>query len=533
MSKLNRREFLLTSAATAYARGESGKPRVGMVQSTHGKLIKPASLEDPLDYEKVRDMVWKAIEYGKARAGSLEKKIKPGSWVVIKPNIVFLRPQPSYRTGDVTDLRVTRAVLEYVAQKSKARRITIAEGGSYRNLQDPQKDNRVTQNGSHASAPEFDWGADEFPGTGGSYGALLKEFAQQFPGKQFDFVDLSYDAIKDSSGKPMRIPVAKTAKGVGAFSERPDYFYSKTVKDCDFLIAVPVAKIHAQCGITACFKSYVGVAPREAYARPGIFWNASLHQEHSVDNRIDTFISDLSSFHPPDYNVVDFIRGLQYSEHNTNQPDQMIKSNMVLASEDTVATDALVAHLMGFNPRDIDYLHMGQARDLGTLDLDQVNVVGDDPSTARKRWGKPRNWYGRGNREWRVAKNPSGAPETWARYTSPSDALNFAKWSQGETATGMTYAAATKVRADGNKKAYLWVGLRGKVTATLNGETVMQEENYTRYRVGQFQKPIELKPGENTLVFKVEALNNQAVLSALMVGQRNDGDTLDGIRWLA
>jgi hypothetical protein len=33
-------------------------------------------------------------EYGAPRAGSLEAKIRSGAWVVVKPNIVFLRPHP-------------------------------------------------------------------------------------------------------------------------------------------------------------------------------------------------------------------------------------------------------------------------------------------------------------------------------------------------------------------------------------------------------------------------------------------------------
>ena len=51
------------------------KARIGLVQSTHRRLSRPASPEDPLDYDRVRDMVWKAIEYGRPRAGSLEAKI--------------------------------------------------------------------------------------------------------------------------------------------------------------------------------------------------------------------------------------------------------------------------------------------------------------------------------------------------------------------------------------------------------------------------------------------------------------------------
>jgi len=531
----NRREFLLTSAqalaATTLAGAAAPKTRVGLVQSSHNRLAKPASPEDPLDYEKVRDMVWRAIEYGKPRAGSLEAKIRPGSWVVIKPNIVFLRPQGGYTSGDITDFRVTRAVLEYVARRSRAGRITIAEGGSYRSLRDPANDNVVTQNGQRADAAIFDWGDKEFPGWGGSLGGMLSEFSAQFPGKKFDYIDLAYDAVRDASGGFRRIEVPRTARGVGAFSLKPEYFVTNTIRNCEFLIAVPVMKVHDQCGISCCFKSYVGTAPREAYSAPRQFWNVHLHGEHSVDNRIDTFIVDLAAFHPPDYNVVDALRGLQYTEHNNRRPDQMVRTNAVLAGEDTVALDAVASKIMGFNPWDMEFVHMGAQRDLGTMDFNRIDVVGDDPAKLERRWIKPRAWYGRGNREWRVSRDAAAAPGSWIRHTSPTDTLQLVQ-AAGEAPPSATYGASARVIAEGSRKAFLWVGVRGRVTALLNGEKVMEEENLTRYRVGQFQKPVELRSGENLLVLRVQAAE-QPQVSALLVGPRNDGDSLEGIRWSA
>ena len=211
--RLSRREFVLTSDQAAAALSLGGMPpeksRVGLVHSSHARLAKPVSADHPLDYQLVRDMVWKAIGYGKPAAGSLEAKIKPGSWVVVKPNIVFLKAQQSYRTGDVTDHRVLRAVIEYVARNSKAKRITLAEGGSYRSLSDPLKDNVVTQDGARTDATNFDWGPDEWPGAGGSLGAMLKEFGAQFPDKKFDYVDLAYDVVRDASGQAAALPVPR------------------------------------------------------------------------------------------------------------------------------------------------------------------------------------------------------------------------------------------------------------------------------------------------------------------------------------
>ncbi|MCC7176314.1 MAG: DUF362 domain-containing protein [Bryobacterales bacterium] len=532
MSRVSRRKFVLASSQAAAAAALFGaaqaKPRIGLVQSTHKRLAKPLSADHPLDYETVRDMVWKAIEYGRPRAGSLEAKIKPGSWVVIKPNIVYLKPQPGYRPGDITDLRVTRAVLEYVASKSRAGRITIAEGGSYRSLGDPLKDNVVTQGGERVDATNFDWGTEDFPGAGGTLDGMLQDFRKAHPGKKFDYVDLSYDVVRDAAGNPLRVAVPRL-NGVGSFSNRQEYFITNTIRNCDFLLNVPVMKVHENCGTTACFKNYVGTAPRCVYGRPNIFWNAELHDQHSVDTRIDPFIADLAAYHPPDYNVVDGIRGLQSTEHNNRQPDQMVRSNLIVAGEDTVAADAVVAKLLGFQPADIDFLHMGAARGLGTMELSGIEIAGDELDRLSRQWAKPRSWYARANRDWLVSRDPDSNPSGWKRHTSFGDTLYFAKALDG---TGPVYAAAAKVRASGNLKGYLWLGLTGKVAVTLNGQQIMTEENVTRYRVGQFQKAVELRPGENQLLFRVEAVGDRpAQMAAVLIGPANNGDSLEGARW--
>lgn len=517
--------------AAALARAEAPRARVGLVDSAHKRLGQPVSIEHPLDYPRVREMVWRAIEYGRPRAGSLEAKIPAGCWVVIKPNIGHLRGRPAFRAGDVTDLRVTRAVLEYVARKSRAGRVTVAEGGTYRNLTDPASDNVAYQNGVRVNAVTCDWG-EEFPGMAGTLGGLLDEFRKEFPGKRFDYVDLSYDAVRDAAGGFRRIEVPRTAGGVGACGGRPDYYVTNTIRNCDFLINVPVMKIHLQCGITACFKNYVGTAPRQVYAPPGSFSNTNLHREHSVEGRIEPFFVDLAAFHPPDFNVVDGIRGLQFQEHNNRRPDQMLQNNLVLAGEDTVATDTMVAQVMGFNPWDMEYLHLGAERGLGTMDPGQIEVIGEEPDRVRKRWGKPRDWLGRANREWLVSRDAEAPLASWTRHKTRADTLHFTKWNNAASPPGTTYGAAVRVRAEGSQKAFLWAGVRGHLTALLNGEKVMEEENLTRYRIGQFRNPVELRAGDNLLVFRVQQVSEEAQLSALLVGPRNDGDTPEGIRWM-
>jgi hypothetical protein len=157
---------------------------------------------------------------------------------------------------------------------------------------------------------------------------------------------------------------------------RTDYFVTNTIRNCDFLVSVPVMKIHEQCGITASLKNYVGTAPRQAYAPPNGFWNAQLHAQHSLEGRIDSFITDLASFHPPDFCVVDGIRGLQYKEHDNGQPiDAAPTSSCGSRSRghgrSGGATD-------GLQPWISSSAH-GPAAWHGSMHLEKADMIGDDP----------------------------------------------------------------------------------------------------------------------------------------------------------
>jgi len=54
------------------------------------------------------------------------------------------------------------------------------------------------------------------------------------------------------------------------------------------------------------------------------------------------------------------------------------EQNVILASTDQVAIDAIAARLMGFNPLEIPYLKMAQDRGLGMADPSKIEIVGID-----------------------------------------------------------------------------------------------------------------------------------------------------------
>jgi uncharacterized protein (DUF362 family) len=55
--------------------------------------------------------------------------------------------------------------------------------------------------------------------------------------------------------------------------------------------------------------------------------------------------------------------------------------NLILASADSVAIDAVAARLMGFDPMSIPFLRMAHERGLGVADLREIDLAGDDVSS--------------------------------------------------------------------------------------------------------------------------------------------------------
>jgi len=55
-----------------------------------------------------------------------------------------------------------------------------------------------------------------------------------------------------------------------------------------------------------------------------------------------------------------------------------VEANVLLASEDQVAIDAIASKVMGFDPMKIDYIRMAHDKGLGIGDTKQIDIVGDE-----------------------------------------------------------------------------------------------------------------------------------------------------------
>jgi uncharacterized protein (DUF362 family) len=530
---------------------------VAVVRSDHPSLANPVLPTEPLTYEQVRDMVWTAIELAPTKSGLLPSIIPDQSWVVVNTNMVFIKPQRDYSVGDITDPRVTKAVLEYLAERSQAHRVTLAMGGSWRGLDgppDPRDSGPIMQNGVQVDGWTCTWG-DDYPGFTGTLQDVLTALAAAHPEKTFDRGDFNYDVFPDLQN-PRKVPVP-VANGIGGWSA-DSYYVSNMILNCDVLIALPAMKVHNIPGISLAHKTYMGTASRLKYGVSG-WWLGNLHSQPGGP---DAVFADLFSYHPADYVVMGGAWGMEGRGPHITQGGKPIRTNMVIAGQDPVATDAVGATIMGFNPWDIEHLRRSAAKGYGILDLNYVQVTGDPIDRVAMHYEKPARegsglsyYYGRGNRIWLVHGVHAGAgldqdvlgneaamqpfegevtgSQVWTRLVSSENKVSlknhFYTRDGAYPADAVAYAF-TYVSSPCPQSGSLWVGADDGVRVWLNGELVLDDPSTGSYRLVEDQVPVSLRQGTNSLLVKVRNESGDYAFSLALVDE--DGDTLPGVFYL-
>ncbi len=488
-------------------------------------------------------------------SGPLPSIVPDGSWVVVKPNMVFLRPQTGYCQGDITDPRVTRAVLEYVAEFTQARRITLAMGGSWQAADQEfttglnftgivsQDDVRVDGWTSHFG--------DDYPGFTGTFQDLLDDLGTRHPDKTFDRGNFNYD-LYPSIDDPQLVPVP-VSNGIGGWSN-DSYYVSNMVLNSDVFITVPTMKPHNEARLTLGHKNYVGTASRLMYNR-GNWWNAGLHNN---PRGVDGSLVDLFSYHPADYTIIGGAWGLDGQGPHKNSRSGPIRTNMIIAGWDPVATDAVAAEIMGYNPWDIEHLRMSAAKGHGVLDMNYITVRGDAIADVGIDYRKSENYsdmyYGRANRTWLIHGVHEGADldvdflggenevapfdgeaqngAIWTRVISDYDQIdlkNFFHDRDGIYHRDVVAYAFTYIHSATRQEAELWIGSDDGVKVWLNGEEVWSHPMSGSHRIAEDRVPVVLDTGENRLLVKVK--NDLGGYAMSLLVSDGDGDTAPGIRY--
>ena len=146
----------------------------------------------------------------------------------------------------------------------------------------------------------------------------------------------------------------------------PDYFIGKNI------VHLPTVKTHMYTTTTGAMKNAFG----------GLL-SKYRHYTHTwIHETLVDLLAIQKEIHPGIFAVMDGTTAGNGAGPRMVQP---VVKNVILASSDQVAIDAVAAKLMGFDPLGIRYIRLAHEQGLGTGDPREIELAGDD--VADQNWG--------------------------------------------------------------------------------------------------------------------------------------------------
>lgn len=141
---------------------------------------------------------------------------------------------------------------------------------------------------------------------------------------------------------------------------------SSKILDADILISVPKFKTHGLTVLTGAIKNSYGILPGAQKAR--------LHQLAGAPGPFHDLVVDIFRLRVPDLFIMDGVVGM---EGNGPASPELREIGVILAADNGVALDAVVARMMGVEPGSLRFLEKARAAGLGDYAADKLETIGD------------------------------------------------------------------------------------------------------------------------------------------------------------
>jgi uncharacterized protein (DUF362 family) len=308
---MDRRDFLKKTAALA---------ALGAV----AKLVPRAEAAAPVKKSGAPDLV--VVRNGEPEEmferlirelGGMEKYVKPGQSVVIKPNIAWNQP-PEMAAN--TNPELVAAIIRH-CKNAGASKVYVFD---------------TTCN----------FWADTYK-TSGIRAAAEKAGAIVVGGdsdKDKKYLEENYSEVT--------VPGAKVLKKM---------VNHNLIRECNVLINVPILKVHGGAKLTCCMKNMMGTVSKEYHK---YFHRRGLNQ----------CIAECCSFRKPDLNIVDAYRVMvKRGPRGVDKSDvKLLRYQM--GGTDMVALDTAGAAMLHVPLRAIGHIAVAKSMGLGTTDLKSLNI---------------------------------------------------------------------------------------------------------------------------------------------------------------
>lgn len=200
----------------------------------------------------------------------------------------------------------------------------------------------------------------------------------------------------------------------------PAYDLNHSYEDTDVFVSLAKLKNHETCGVTLSLKNIFGITPASIYGddaggnepnenptkgRAGCLHFAKrrisgsapqeLNPNPSRDPgyRVPHIVADLAAARPIDLAIIDGIETIAGGEGPWVDGIRLVRPGILIAGTNPVATDAVAAAVMGYDPRAArgtrpfqhcdNTLRLAESLGLGTTDLARIDVRGLPIAQAR------------------------------------------------------------------------------------------------------------------------------------------------------
>ena len=257
-------------------------------------------------------------------AGGLKELIKPGSNVLIKPNLIAGRPQGS---PVCTDPRVIQAIAD-IAYELGAGKVIVAE---------------ASPAGDAFQMAEYD----------------------KLQGVQI--VDLNKSVEED----------CYVLKADGSQTDR-ELYIPKVYMDADVVIGAAKLKTHFQpeARVSLGLKLSMGVPPTGLYG-------SSMGKIMLHNMGLKEVIIDLNRIRRPDFMFIDGIVAGEGYGPLANEP---VQADIMFAGSDIVALDTVALTYMGFSLDEVPHVKLAADLKMGESDLSKITVVGAELDKIKTRF---------------------------------------------------------------------------------------------------------------------------------------------------
>jgi uncharacterized protein (DUF362 family)/Pyruvate/2-oxoacid:ferredoxin oxidoreductase delta subunit len=146
----------------------------------------------------------------------------------------------------------------------------------------------------------------------------------------------------------------------------PNVSVSRAVLEADVVISLPKFKTHGLTVVTGAIKNSYGILPGAQKAR--------LHKAAGTPERFHELIVEVFRLRVPDLFIVDAVVGM---EGNGPASPDLREIGLLLASDNAVAVDAVIATMMGCEPGKLRFLRRARELELGDYHLNAIEIIGE------------------------------------------------------------------------------------------------------------------------------------------------------------